>query len=98
MSAITEAKQRNVATRMLIQDYAEDNAEQVANWQKNGILVRKTPLAHIRLMLYDSSIVYFMSYKHKTSEKDLGMKITYPPLAVIFSQLFEQWWQKADKI
>ena len=83
---------------MLIQDYSSENAEQVLNWQKNGIIVRKTPLRHLRLMIYDNSTVYFMSYKHSDSEKDLGMKIKYPPLAVIFSQLFEEWWQKAEII
>lgn len=98
MLAIIEAKRRNVLTRMLIQDYSAKNADQVAYWQKNGILVRKSKLHHIRLMLYDSSIVYFMSYKHTDSSKDLGMKISYPPLAVILSKLFEEWWQKAEKI
>lgn len=98
MLALMEAKKRNVVTRMLVQDYSVDNAEQIANWQKNGILVRKTELRHIRLMLYDSNVVYFMSYKHTDSEKDLGMKIDYPPFAVIFSQLFDQWWKKAEEI
>lgn len=98
MLAITEAKKRNVLTRMLIQDYSAENAEQVTYWQKNGILVRKSKLRHIRLMIYDNSTFYFMSYKHSDSKKDLGMKIEYPPLAFIFSQLFEQWWQKAERI
>lgn len=98
MLAIVKAKQRNVVTRMLIQDYSKDNADQVSYWQKNGILVRKTTLRHIRLMLYDCSIVYFMSYKHEESKKDLGMKVSYPPFAVILSQLFDTWWQKADII
>ena len=98
MLAIINAKKHNVLTRMLIQDYSVDNAEQVLHWQKNGILVRKTTLRHIRLMLYDCSTIYFMSYKHTDSEKDLGMKINYPPFAVILSQLFETWWQKADII
>lgn len=98
MLATIEAKKRNVLTRMLIQDYSTDNASQIAYWKKNGILVRKTTLRHIRLIIYDTSTVYFMSYKHAESEKDLGMKINYPPLAVIFSKLFEQWWQKAERI
>lgn len=98
MLAIIKAKQRGVVTRMLIQDYSVDNAQQVAIWQKNGILVRKTPLRHIRLMIYDLSTIYFMSYKHADSEKDMGMKISYPPFAAILSQLFEDWWQKADII
>lgn len=96
MLATIEAKKRNVSTRMLIQDYSDENAQEVENWKKNGILVRKTSLRHIRLMLYDSSIVYFMSYKHAESEKDLGMKINYPPFATILAQLFEGWWQKAE--
>lgn len=98
MLAITEAKKRNVLIRMLIQDYSNENADQVKYWQKNGILVRKTTLRHVRLMIYDASVIYFMSYKHDDSNKDLGMKISYSPLAVIFSQLFEQWWQKAKII
>ena len=98
MLAIIEAKRRNVLTRMLIQDYSAENADQVAHWQKNGILVRKTTLRHVRLMIYDASIVYFMSYKHSESKKDLGMKINYPPFAVILSRLFEQWWKKAEII
>lgn len=98
MLAVIEAKKRKVLTRMLIQDYPTDNADQVEYWKKNGILVRKTRLRHIRLMIYDASVVYFMSYKHSNSKKDLGMKISYPPLAVIFSKLFEQWWQKAKII
>lgn len=98
MLAIVEAKKRNILTRMLIQDYSNENADQVRYWQKNGILVRKTTLRHIRLMLYDSSVIYFMSYKHDDSKKDLGMKISYPPLAVIFSKLFQEWWKKAERI
>jgi len=98
MLATLEAKKRNVTTRMLIQDYFDENADQVRYWQKNGILVRKTRLHHVRLMIYDASIVCFMSYKHTNSEKDLGMKISYPPLAVIFSKLFGEWWQKAERI
>lgn len=98
MLAVIEAKKRNVLTRMLIQDYPTDNADQVKYWQRNGILVRKTTLRHIRLVIYDASTVYFMSYKHDDSEKDLGMKINYPPLAVIFSKLFQEWWQKAERI
>lgn len=98
MLAIIEAKKRNVLTRMLIQDYSKENADQVANWQRNGISVRKTALRHVRLMIYDASVVYFMSYKHTDSKKDMGMKICYPPLAAIFSKVFEQWWQKAEKV
>ncbi|MBI3619959.1 hypothetical protein HY214_02335 [Candidatus Roizmanbacteria bacterium] len=98
MLSLIKAKRRGVVTRMLIQDFSLENADQVTYWQQNGILVRKTALRHIRLMLYDSRIVYFMSYKHAHSEKDLGMKISYPPFATILSQLFDQWWQIADKI
>ncbi|MBI4096564.1 MAG: hypothetical protein HY425_02480 [Candidatus Levybacteria bacterium] len=98
MLAIIEAKKRNVLTRMLIQDYSDENADQVGYWQKNDILVRKSELHHVRLMIYDASVVYFMSYKHDDSNKDLGMKISYPPLAIIFSKLFEEWWQKAKRI
>ena len=98
MLAIIEAKKRGVETRMLIQDYSKENTEQVLHWQKNGILVRKTKLRHIRLMLYDASTLYFMSYRHENSKKDMGMRINYPPFAAILSQLFENWWQKADII
>lgn len=98
MLAIIEAKKRSVSTRMLIQDYSADNSDQVAYWKKNGILVRKSALRHIRLMLYDSSIIYFMSYKHNDSNKDLGMRVNYPPFAVILSQLFDEWWKKAERI
>ncbi|RJQ24447.1 hypothetical protein C4577_07750 [Candidatus Parcubacteria bacterium] len=98
MFEMIKAKNRNVVTRMLIQDYSKENANMVTNWQKNGILVRKTTLLHLRLMIYDSSIVYFTSYKHANSQKDMGMKINYPPFAVILSQLFEEWWQKAETI
>lgn len=98
MLALIESIKRGVQIRMLIQDYSDENCNQVANWQKNGILVRKTPLRHIRLMIYDHDIVYFMSYKHTDSGKDIGMKITYPPFAIILFQLFEQWWDQAEKI
>lgn len=97
MLATIEAKRRGVVTRMLIQDYNKDNAKQVALWKKNGILVRKTPLAYIRLMIYDSTTIYFMSYKHTDSQRDMGMKIVYPPFAAVLSQLFQGWWQKAEK-
>lgn len=98
MLSLIEAKRKGISTRMLIQDYSDENAEQVANWIKNGIEVRKTNLKHVRLMLYDSQIVYFMSYKHEDSGKDMGMKINYPPFAVILSQLFDTWWEKAKTI
>lgn len=98
MLAMVKAKQRNVVVRMLIQDYSQENVETVSNWKKNGILVRKTSLRHVRLMLYDSTVVYFMSYTNTDSEKDLGMKITYPPFATILSKLFNEWWRTAEKI
>lgn len=96
--AITEAKKRNVTTRMLIQDYTRENAEQVRYWQKNGILVRKSSQRHIRLLTFDNSVIYFMSYKNTDSSKDLGVKISYPPFAIILSQLFQQWWEEAEII
>lgn len=98
MLATIEAKQRGVPTRMLIQDYSEANIQQVANWIRNGIEVRKTELKHIRLMIYDNRTIYFMSYRHDDSTKDMGMKIEYAPFAAILSQLFESWWSKADII
>jgi sugar-specific transcriptional regulator TrmB len=98
MLSLVEAKKRNVTTRMLIQDYSAANASQVDNWKQNGILVKKTTLRHVRLMLYDSSVVYFMSYRNEDSVKDLGMKITYPPFATILSQLFHEWWEKGEKV
>jgi len=98
MLALVNAKNRGIPTRMLIQDYSADNADQIANWLKNGIQVRKTELKHVRLMLYDSQILYFMSYKHSDSEKDMGMKIDYPPFATILSQLFNTWWEAAESI
>lgn len=98
MLSMVKAKQRNVLSRMLIQDYSVKNANTVAYWKKNGILVRKTSLRHVRLMLYDSKVVYFMSYRYSNSEKDLGMKIDYPPFAAILSRLFNQWWQTAQRI
>jgi len=98
MLALTEAKRRGVTTRMLIQDYGTENLDQICYWKKNGLLVKKTNLRYVRLMMYDSSIVYFMSYKHTRSEKDQGMKIDYTPLAVILSKTFSEWWQKASEI
>lgn len=96
--ATIEAKKRGVLTRMLIQDYSKDNEQQVSYWQRNGILVRKSALKHMRLMIYDSSSVYFMSYRNTDSKKDLGMKINYPPFAAILSKVFEEWWQQAEII
>lgn len=98
MLALLKAKKRKVLTRMLVQDYGPENANQVSYWQQNGILVKKTILRHVRLMIYDSLAIYFMSYRHTDSDKDLGMKISYPPFATMLSQLFDQWWQKADTI
>ena len=95
MFELMDAMRRGVKVRMLIQDYSEDNAHHVVAWKKNGIEVRKTPLRHVRLMIYDSQKLYFMSYKNTDSTKDLGMKISYSPFAVMISQLFEQWWESA---
>src|SRR3989344_7732096 len=92
MLSLINAKKRSVLIRMIIQDYSKENAEQITFWKKNGIQVRKTSLRYIRLMLYYSNVVYFMSYKHVASEKDQGMKICYPPFAAIITQLFDQWW------
>jgi sugar-specific transcriptional regulator TrmB len=93
--AITEANKRGVTTRMLIQDYSPENAGLVDNWKANQIQVRVTQLKHLRLMIYDCTTVYFMSYRHTDSERDLGFKINYPPFAAILSQQFEQWWKVA---
>lgn len=98
MLAMRDAKKRNVVIRMIIQDYGKHNESQVAYWKQNGVLIRKIPFVQVRLMIYDKKIVYFMSYKHLNSQKDMGMKISYPPFAAILSQLFENWWQKAEKI
>ncbi len=98
MRALVQAKNRGIITRMLIQDYSPQNAHLVSNWQQNGILVKYTQTTHLRLMLYDSRILYFMSYKHQNSKQDLGLKITYPPFATMLSQVFEKLWQQAEKI
>lgn len=98
MLSIINANRRGVVTRMLIQDYSPQNSDQVMYWVKNRILIKRTNLKHIRLMIYDSSVSYFMSYKHTASEKDMGMKVNYPPFAAILSQLFNQWWKKAEKV
>lgn len=98
MRATVQAIQRGVKVRMLIQDYGEENREQVDNWLRNGILVRKTTLKHLRLMLYDSKVCYFMSYKHTDSGQDQGMKIVYPPFAAILSEYFNKLWQESEKI
>jgi hypothetical protein len=98
MLAMFEAKKRGVKIRMLIQDYSGKNASQIEHWKTNGILVCKTSLHRIRLMIYDSSVAYFMSYKHEDPSRDFGMKVSYPPFAVILSKLFDEWWQKAEKI
>lgn len=98
MMAIHNSYKKGVTTRMLIQDYGPDNKEMVTHWEKNGIMVRIAPLRNIRLMIYDKQTVYFMSYKHTDSDKDMGMKIEYPPLAAIFSSLFNEWWKQAKRI
>jgi sugar-specific transcriptional regulator TrmB len=98
MFELMEAMRRGVKVRMLVQDYSEENAHHIVAWKKNGIEVRKTPLRHVRLMIYDSLSLYFMSYKNTDSTKDLGMKISYSPFAVMLSQLFEQWWEKAEVV
>lgn len=97
MLAMVQAIKRGVKIRMLVQDYGVENEEQVHNWQKNGILVRRTELKHLRLMIYDSSVGYFMSYKHSDSGQDVGMKIAYPAFTAILSQYFENLWQKSEK-
>lgn len=94
--AMVNAKKRGAVSRMLIQDYSNKNANLVEGWKRNGILVRKSPLQHLRLMLYDSKVLYFMSYRHTESEKDLGLKINYPPFAAILSHQFDQWWKNAE--
>jgi sugar-specific transcriptional regulator TrmB len=98
MLAMFKAIKREVKIRMLIQNYSDQNRHDVEYWKKNGILVRQTPLHHLRLMLYDSKIIYFMSYRHDDSGKDTGMKIDYAPFAAILSRLFDEWWQKAEII
>lgn len=96
--AIRESHKRHVVTRMLIQDYSRENKEMVSYWKQNGIAVRKTELRHIRLMVYDARIIYFMSYKHSDSEKDMGIRIEYPPFSAILTPVFNEWWKKAEKI
>jgi sugar-specific transcriptional regulator TrmB len=98
MLAMMKAKDRGVKIRMLIQDYSKTNYDQITNWKKNGILVKQTSIRHLRLMVYDSFIAYFMSYKNEKSEKDMGMKVNYPPFATILSELFDQWWHTALEI
>lgn len=98
MLALKDAIKRKVVVRMLVQDYSKENLRRIFYWKQNGILVKRTPLRYIRLMMYDSKIVYFMSYKHSDSGQDMGMKIAYPPFAVILSQLFEKWWEEGIKV
>jgi len=98
MRAMVAAIHRGVKIRMLIQDYDSENEEQVGNWVRNGICVRVTDLKHLRLMIYDSKVCYFMSYKHSESGQDQGMKIVYPPFAAILLQYFDELWEKGKKI
>jgi hypothetical protein len=71
MLSIIDAKKRNILTRMLIQDYSNENAGQVRYWQKNGILVRKTTLHHVRLMIYDASFFTLCLIDMRTPKKIL---------------------------
>lgn len=98
MRALAQAIKRKVKVRMLIQDYGEENKDQVQNWIRNGILVKRIDLKHLRLMLYDSRTCYFMSYKHADSNQDVGMRIVYPPFAAILSQYFDQLWLRSEMI
>jgi len=70
----------------------------VSNWIKNGVEVRHTNAKNIRIMVFDSKIGYFMSYRHSDSGQDLGMKINYEPFALMLSQYFSNLWKKARVI
>jgi sugar-specific transcriptional regulator TrmB len=98
MRALVQAIKRGAKVRMLIQDYDESSKEQVVNWIKNGISIKKTDLKYLRLMLYDSKIGYFMSYKHSDSGQDLGMKLVYQPIVAILQDYFDRLWRDSKPI
>ncbi len=98
MFSMISAVKRGVKVRMLIQEYDRENKEMVSNWIKNGVEVRHTNAKNIRIMVFDSKIGYFMSYRHSDSGQDLGMKINYEPFALMLSQYFSNLWKKARVI
>lgn len=98
MLSMVSAVKRGVKVRMLIQEYDRENKEMVGNWIRNGVEVRFTKAKNIRIMVFDSKVGYFMSYRHTDLGQDLGMKIDYEPFALILSQYFSSLWKKAKVI
>jgi hypothetical protein len=98
MFSMISAIKRGVKVHMLIQEYDRENKEMVGNWIRNGVEVRFTKAKNIRIMVFDSEVGYFMSYRHSDSGQDLGMKIDYEPFALMLSQYFASLWKKAKVI
>jgi len=98
MFSMISAVKRGVKVRMLIQEYDRVNKEMVSNWIRNGVEVRHTKAKNIRIMVFDSKVGYFMSYRHSDSGHDLGMKIDYEPFALMLSQYFSNLWKKAKVV
>ena len=93
MEALHNAHLRGVEIRMLVQTSSPEQEEEFEVWRKNGIQVRTTRFHSMRLMLFDAKVLYFMSYKHEDSVRDVGMKIDYEPFAQQLAGLFDEWWE-----
>ena len=89
---------RGVRIRMLTQENEDDNKEMFQNWKRLGIEVRTGNYTGARIFLYDSYVVYIISYDADKKTEALGVRFKHRPIVLIMRQIFGKYWQNAKKI
>lgn len=92
------AIERGVKIKILVQRVDKDNQDMLKNWQKMGIQVRQSPLIEARIIIFDSQIVYLMSYRKEKVEESLGVRLNYPPIARVMREMLMQRWKETKRI
>ena len=92
MLANKRALDRGVLIKNLVQQDGFREKERYLNWKRLGIEIRMCKSIDARILIYDTKIVYLVSYDPYDNKKATGVRIVYQPIAEMMKVLFKQKW------
>jgi sugar-specific transcriptional regulator TrmB len=93
--SLKRAIDRGVRVRIIVQNWDEIKAHMFQSWQRIGVEVRYYPKIEARIHLFDSKIVYLVSYTTGDNKEGIGVRFAYAPCARLLDEVFEKRWKKA---
>lgn len=96
--AYRKAATVGVPIRKIVHQAEQARHKRIAMWKEIGADVRYLPDFEMRMFIYDKRIVYLTSYDSSKHGSAFGVRFEYVPLALQMTELFEQNWQKAERL